>query len=52
VNVLSASGGYLADALGWTPFFLLSTVLCLPGLALLAWIMRHPPDGRRPGVQP
>ncbi len=41
VNVLSASGGFLADALGWTPFFLVSTALCLPGLALLLWIMRR-----------
>jgi PAT family beta-lactamase induction signal transducer AmpG len=39
-TTLSASGGALADALGWTPFFLLSTAACLPGLALLLWIMR------------
>jgi MFS transporter, PAT family, beta-lactamase induction signal transducer AmpG len=41
VNVLSAAGGFLADRLGWTPFFLVSTALCLPGLALLLWIMRR-----------
>jgi len=40
VNLLSASGGYLADQLGWIPFFLITTVACLPGLALLLWIMR------------
>ncbi len=40
VNLLSASGGFLADRLGWTPFFLLTTLACLPGLALLPWIMR------------
>jgi MFS transporter, PAT family, beta-lactamase induction signal transducer AmpG len=40
-TTLSASGGALADALGWTPFFMLSTTACLPGLALLAWIMRR-----------
>jgi PAT family beta-lactamase induction signal transducer AmpG len=39
-TILSASGGALADALGWTPFFLLSTVLCLPGLLLLLALMR------------
>ncbi len=39
-TTLSASGGAIADALGWTPFFLLSTAACLPGLALLLWIMR------------
>ena len=42
-TTLSASGGWLADALGWTPFFVLSTLACLPGLALLWWIMRRPP---------
>ncbi len=32
-TTLSASGGALADALGWIPFFVLSTAACLPGLA-------------------
>ena len=40
INLLSASGGWLADQLGWIPFFLISTAACLPGLALLLWIMR------------
>ncbi len=31
VNILSASGGWLADELGWVRFFLLSMVLALPG---------------------
>jgi len=39
-SFLSASGGFLADQLGWTPFFLLTTLACLPGLALLIWIIR------------
>ena len=39
-TILSASGGALADALGWTPFFMLSTAACLPGLMLLLCIMR------------
>ena len=41
LNVLSASGGALAEALGWVPFFVLSTLFCLPSLLLL-WIMRRP----------
>jgi MFS transporter, PAT family, beta-lactamase induction signal transducer AmpG len=45
-TTLSASGGALADAFGWTPFFLLSTAACLPGLALLLWIMRRRQDPR------
>jgi PAT family beta-lactamase induction signal transducer AmpG len=43
VNVLSASGGFLVDQLGWMLFFILATAACLPGLALLGWIMRSEP---------
>jgi PAT family beta-lactamase induction signal transducer AmpG len=39
--VVASSGGWLADRFGWTPFFLLATAACLPGLALLLWLMRH-----------
>jgi MFS transporter, PAT family, beta-lactamase induction signal transducer AmpG len=42
LNVLAASGGALAEAIGWTRFFVLSTLFCLPSLALLCWIMRRP----------
>jgi PAT family beta-lactamase induction signal transducer AmpG len=45
-TTLSASGGALADALGWRPFFVLATLACLPGLILLAWIMQLEPEGR------
>jgi PAT family beta-lactamase induction signal transducer AmpG len=41
LNVLAASGGYLAQTLGWAPFFLLSTLFCLPGLLVLVWLMRR-----------
>ena len=40
LNVLAASGGALAQALGWIPFFVLSTATCLPALFLLLWVMR------------
>ncbi len=43
LNVLAASGGYLAQTLGWAPFFVLSTIACLPGLLILAWLMRRSP---------
>lgn len=43
LNVLAASGGYLAQTLGWTPFFLLSTAACIPSLGLLVWLMRRCP---------
>jgi len=39
-TTLSASGGALADMVGWSPFFVLATLACLPGLALLVRIMR------------
>jgi len=39
-TTLSASGGALADAVGWSPFFVIATFACLPGLALLVWVMR------------
>ena len=42
LNVLAASGGYLAQTLGWTTFFVLSTLCCAPGLLILLWLMRRP----------
>jgi PAT family beta-lactamase induction signal transducer AmpG len=50
LNVLAASGGFLAERLGWIPFFVLSTALCPPSLLLLLWIMRQSPG--RETVQP
>ena len=41
VNILSASGGWLADELGWVEFFLVSMGLTVPGLVLLGVVMRH-----------
>jgi PAT family beta-lactamase induction signal transducer AmpG len=46
-TILSAWGGKLALLLGWAPFFLLSTVLCIPALLLLLWIMRRRTIGLR-----
>jgi PAT family beta-lactamase induction signal transducer AmpG len=48
LNVLAASGGVLAQELGWVPFFVLSTLLCLPSLALLLWLMRRTPVTAQP----
>ena len=41
-TIFTASGGWLVDHVGWAPFFVLATVLCLPSLALLLWLMRSP----------
>src|SRR5215813_6721767 len=46
-TILSAWGGKLAALLGWAPFFIFSTVLCVPGLLFLLWIMRRPAVGLR-----
>ena len=42
LNVLAASGGALAEALGWIPFFVVCTLFCAPALLLLLWLMRRP----------
>jgi MFS transporter, PAT family, beta-lactamase induction signal transducer AmpG len=42
LNVLAASGGALAEALGWIPFFIVCTLFCAPALVLLLWLMRRP----------
>jgi PAT family beta-lactamase induction signal transducer AmpG len=44
-TVLSAGGGWLADHTDWVSFFVLTTALAIPGLVLLAFLMRaYPPD--------
>ena len=43
-TILAASGGYVAETLGWVPFFLLTTVAALPGLLILWWLMRREPQ--------
>ncbi|HEX4195386.1 MAG TPA: AmpG family muropeptide MFS transporter [Stellaceae bacterium] len=39
-TMLASSGGFFADHLGWGSFFVLATACCLPGLALLLFLMR------------
>ncbi|MBW7852356.1 MAG: AmpG family muropeptide MFS transporter [Rhodospirillales bacterium] len=42
-TLLSASGGFVVEAVGWVQFFVFSTVAALPGLLLLLWMMRRFP---------
>jgi len=42
-TVMSSGGGWLADRMDWTPFFIVTTLAALPGLALLLWIIRRYP---------
>lgn len=44
-TLIASTTGVLAERLGWVDFFLVSTLVALPGLMLLAWMMRQ--DGRR-----
>ncbi|MBF0562822.1 MAG: AmpG family muropeptide MFS transporter [Alphaproteobacteria bacterium] len=46
-TVLASSGGWLVERLGWIDFFLFSTAACLPGLAVLVWMMRRTSLGSR-----
>jgi PAT family beta-lactamase induction signal transducer AmpG len=39
-TVMSSWGGWLADQLDWTTFFVATTALAGPGLVLLLWLMR------------
>lgn len=41
--LLSAPTGWLAQALGWSGFFLLCVVIAIPGLLLLRWVTRLAP---------
>lgn len=40
-TVFASTSGKLADLLGWVDFFLLTTVITIPALALLPWLMRR-----------
>jgi PAT family beta-lactamase induction signal transducer AmpG len=39
---IASGGGWMAERLGWAPFFTASTLLCVPGLLLLVYLMRRP----------
>ena len=40
-DVLSASSGWAAEQVDWVGFFLISAAAAVPGLLVLAWIMRR-----------
>jgi PAT family beta-lactamase induction signal transducer AmpG len=45
LRTLGASGGWLAEALGWPGFFLLTTAAALPAMAIMLWLLRrYPPE--------
>lgn len=42
-DLLTSPAGYVAKAVGWPTFFLLTLLACLPGLALLTVLQRRSP---------
>lgn len=40
----NASTGFIVEEVGWTTFFLLCTVIAVPGLVLLRWVAPWGPD--------
>ncbi|HVR30778.1 MAG TPA: AmpG family muropeptide MFS transporter [Thermoanaerobaculia bacterium] len=47
-NTLSAASGWLAEAVGWSWFFVLSTAVAIPGMALLAFFLLSGRFDRQP----
>ncbi len=46
-TVLSASSGWVVEQVGWFDFFIVSTLVALPGLILLVWMMRNLPISKQ-----
>jgi PAT family beta-lactamase induction signal transducer AmpG len=45
LRTLGASSGWLAEAMGWSAFFLLTTAAALPAMAIMLWLLRRlPPE--------
>ncbi len=42
--VIVPSSGFYADAVGWSWFFVTSTVFALPAIALVLWLVRNGPE--------
>jgi MFS transporter, PAT family, beta-lactamase induction signal transducer AmpG len=48
LRTLGASSGWLAEMLGWQPFFLLTTAAALPALIIAVWLSRRFPVPEAP----
>ena len=48
LRTLGASSGWLAEALGWPGFFLLTTAAALPAMGIMLWLLRRLPPEQRP----
>ena len=43
-TVFSSVGGYLSELVNWPVFFIITTLMAIPGLLLLLWLMRRFPQ--------
>ena len=55
-TMFASGGGWLADNMDWTSYFILTTFAAVPGLVVLYWLMKRlpiagPPDGNSVAVQ-
>jgi PAT family beta-lactamase induction signal transducer AmpG len=48
LRTLGASAGFIAQAMGWTPFFLLTTAAALPALFIMLFLLKRLPPEERP----
>jgi PAT family beta-lactamase induction signal transducer AmpG len=47
LRTLGASSGWLAESMGWSAFFLLTTAAALPAMGIMIWLLRRlPPPGQ------
>jgi PAT family beta-lactamase induction signal transducer AmpG len=51
-TLLASTSGWVADQVAWVTFFVISTVVALPGLLILVWMMRRFPAAGRPTGRP
>ncbi len=50
--ILSAPTGWMAQTMGWVPFFLLCAAIAIPGLLLVPIVARTPAPAEGPGAAP
>ena len=48
LRFLGGWSGQLAESLGWTNFFLLTTAAALPALCIMLWLLKRLPPPPRP----
>ncbi|MBT6095081.1 MAG: AmpG family muropeptide MFS transporter [Rhodospirillaceae bacterium] len=46
-TVMSSGAGWLAERVDWVTFFILTTIAAVPGLLVLAWLMRQSASEKR-----